>query len=71
MKYGQSILVFDGEKWITVLFVKQDGTKVWYRNMNGYGRPKSTVQERVRDIYDGKGAEPLKRLKGVKKWGIY
>lgn len=68
MKYGQSILVFDGEKWITVLFVKQEGTKVWYRPMNGYGRPKSTTIELVRDIYDGKGVKPLERLKGVKKW---
>lgn len=68
MQYGQSILVFDGEKWITVLFVKQDSEFVWYRPMNGYGTTKKRRISDVRDIYEGKGVEPLKRLKGVKKW---
>lgn len=70
MKYGQSILVFDGEKWITVLYVKHEGDKVWYRHMNGYGRSKSTTTDRVRDIYLGKGDLPKfnKKYEELIKW---
>lgn len=58
MKYGESILVFDGEKWNTVLFVEQNGSKVKYRSMNGYGRPKTCLASNVRDIYECKGDVP-------------